>query len=298
MELCNHGQANLHMRNACIRMQRVSTVPSIEFPFGINASERFVLLDKSFLQGVNLSDLQRYADEGWIFGVSEIFFFEHLRKHDRWRTANLFKLRSIESSAALLPGISEMFREEAKTNGPACAIMRARPIELEAQRGPSGEFFELDGPSLDSIERQTRDLRKKVSDLTDVWQTLRAIPELKQASHKEAPEVVERLAFKIRDDLEELRTSYANIRHPNLPSSTIIDKHWAYFRWIQVQLLAGLDFIKKFGADAKPNEENMLHELIDLDYLISALLVGGLACRETRIIERFQFLRSDGVILR
>jgi hypothetical protein len=42
----------------------------------------------------------------------------------------------------------------------------------------------------------------------------------------------------------------------------------------------------------------MLHELLDLDYLISALLVGGLACRETRFIERFRFPCPDGVILR
>jgi hypothetical protein len=51
-------------------------------------------------------------------------------------------------------------------------------------------------------------------------------------------------------------------------------------------------------AATKPNEESMLHELLDLDYLISALLVGGLACRETRFVERFRFLRPDGVILR
>jgi hypothetical protein len=65
-----------------------------------------------------------------------------------------------------------------------------------------------------------------------------------------------------------------------------------------VQLLAGLDFIGRHGVDAAPNEESILHELLDLDYLVSALLVGGLACRETRFLERFRFLCPDGVILR
>jgi hypothetical protein len=65
-----------------------------------------------------------------------------------------------------------------------------------------------------------------------------------------------------------------------------------------VQLLAGLDFIGRHGVDTKPNEETMLHELLDLDYLICAALVGGLACRETRFLKRFRFLCPDGVILR
>jgi hypothetical protein len=42
----------------------------------------------------------------------------------------------------------------------------------------------------------------------------------------------------------------------------------------------------------------MINELIDLDYLIPAILVGGLACREKRFLERFRLLRSDGVVLK
>jgi hypothetical protein len=82
------------------------------------------------------------------------------------------------------------------------------------------------------------------------------------------------------------------------PSSDLIDEQWAYFRWIQVYLLPGLDFINRHGVNVVPSEENMVHELIDLDYLITALLVGGLACREKLFLERFRLLRSDGVVLK
>jgi hypothetical protein len=95
-----------------------------------------------------------------------------------------------------------------------------------------------------------------------------------------------------------MRGFYANHRHADFPAPELLDEEWAFFRWVQVQLLAGLDFIGRHGVNAQPNEESMLHELLDLDYLISALLVGGLACRENRFIQRFRFLRPDGVILR
>ncbi|HXR24308.1 MAG TPA: hypothetical protein VN742_03025, partial [Candidatus Binataceae bacterium] len=76
------------------------------------------------------------------------------------------------------------------------------------------------------------------------------------------------------------------------------DEDWAFFRWIQVQLLGGLDFFASYGLEKIPNREKLLHELLDLDYLLSALLVGGLACRETRFLERFKLLRPDGVVLK
>jgi hypothetical protein len=132
-----------------------------------------------------------------------------------------------------------------------------------------------------------------------VWRlSLREMPDLKNASPKELPDVIRELSLKVRNDRADMRGFYANHRHADFPAPELLDEEWAFFRWIQVQLLAGLDFIGRYGVNAQPNEESMLHELLDLDYLISALLVGGLACRENRFIQRFRFLRPDGVILR
>jgi hypothetical protein len=224
---------------------------------------------------------------------------EHFRKRDPRRIANLFKLHSIEGSIVLLPGIGEMFRSEAKTLKPACTTMRAKRIEFTIQKGPSGEYFELDDRSLMSTEERSRELKVKLRNLIDAWQSsLRGMPELKNASPKEQPERIKELSLNIRNDRTDMRGFYANHRHAGFPPPELLDEEWAFFRWIQVQLLAGLDFISRHGVDAKLDEEIMLHELLDLDYLVPALLVGGLACRETRFLERFRFLRPDGVILR
>ena len=224
---------------------------------------------------------------------------EHFRKRDAKRIANLFKLHSIEGSIVLLPGIGEMFRSEAKTLEPACTTMRAKRIEFTTQKGPSGEYFELDRRSLMSTEERSRELKVKLRAIIDVWQlSLREMPELKNASPKELPERIKELSLTIRNDRSDMREFYANHRHVDFPPPELLDEKWAFFRWIQVQLLAGLDFISRHGVDAKLDEESMLHELLDMDYLISALLVGGLACRETKFVERFRFLRPDGVILR
>lgn len=133
--------------------------PSVLSPFGVKTSRSFAVLDKSFLDGINSAQLQYYAQQGWTFGLPEVLMYEHFRKRDQRRIANLFKLHSIEASIVLLPGIGEMFRSEAKTLKPARTTMRAKRIEFTIQKGPSGEYFELDGPSLMSTEERSRELK-------------------------------------------------------------------------------------------------------------------------------------------
>jgi hypothetical protein len=176
--------------------------------------------------------------------------------------------------------------------------MRAKAVRFTVEQGPSGEYFELDRSSLMSTDRRSRELKEKCLTMMTVWHSLRQIPDLRDASPKETPEVIKGLSLKIRNDCEDMRGFYANHRQNWFPAPHLFDEKWAFFRWIQVYLLAGLDYISRYGVRTKPNEESMAHELLDLDYLIFALLVGGLACREARFVDRFRFLRSDGVILR
>ena len=193
-------------------------------PFGVKTSRSFAILDKSFLDGVTSAQLQYYAQNGWIFGAPEVLIYEHFRKRDVRRIANLFKLHSIEGSVVRLPGMGEMFREEAKALQPACTTIRAKKTELIIQKGPSGEYFELDGPSLMSTEERSRDLKRKLRMLIDGWQSLREMPDLKNASQKEAPEIVKELSLKIRNDPDDMRGFYANHRHAGFPPPDLLDE--------------------------------------------------------------------------
>jgi hypothetical protein len=98
-------------------LDRALRESSTLFPFGVKAL-LFAVLDKSFLDGVNAAQLQYYAQNGWVFAIPEVLMYEHFRKRDRRRIANLFKLRSIERSLVLLPGIGEMFRKRSDDASP------------------------------------------------------------------------------------------------------------------------------------------------------------------------------------
>lgn len=258
----------------------------------------FVVLDKSFLQAINGAQLKFYASCRWIVGVPRVLFDEHFRKWDKWRFANLNKLRSAQDNLVLLPSIGEMFRAERQTLKPASLVLKATAIDFEPDmfRG-SKRVPELDEDTRTKGEIVTQRLDHKLNQIVHVWEAFKQIPEFQDAKSEDIPKIVNLKREQIRDDREDIRGFYRNHRDEGAPPAELIDEKWTYFRWIQVYLLAGLDFFASYGLGAPFRRETMINELIDLDYLITAILVGGLASRDRRMIDRFKLLRADGVVL-
>ena len=95
------------------------------------------MLDKSFLDGNNAASLRYSTEKGWLFALPEVLMYEHFRKEDNRRTANMFKLHAIEDSVFILPGIGEMFRAEGENLKPATTFMPAKRIAFIVEQGPS-----------------------------------------------------------------------------------------------------------------------------------------------------------------
>jgi DNA-binding ferritin-like protein len=73
-----------------------------EFGFDRQGSRSLVVIDKSYLQAVTAQELRFYAKHRLIFAVTEVLQYEHFRKWDPRRFANLVKLKAVEKHLALL----------------------------------------------------------------------------------------------------------------------------------------------------------------------------------------------------
>lgn len=221
-------------------------------PFGIKTSRfprSFAVLDKSFLDAIASPQLQLHAQNGWTFGIPEALMYELMRKRDEWRTKNLLKLCRIQESLVRIPGIGEMFRAEARLLKPAPSVLKAHRVEFTLNRSTSGELFSMTPAEMRATEERTEQLKRTLPDLIGVWRSLGSMPELKDARPDEIPERLADLSRQIRDDREAMRQFYANHRRDTFPSPSpeLIDEQWAFFRWIQVYLIAGLDFFHSYG---------------------------------------------------
>ena len=259
----------------------------------------FVVLDKSFLQAISALQLQFYIDQGWIFGIPNVLFDEHFRKWDRWRFANLKKLKAVEKRLLLLPSIYEMFNAECATLKPASATLPCKQADFNPRMfEESGGTPDLDADTRASGEIVSQRLELRLGLIVGVWNSFKELPEFENAKSEDMPAILKIKREQVRDDINDIRGFYDNHRHAKAPRGELIDERWAHFRWIQVQLLAGMDFFASYGLGATFGREDMIHELLDLDYLVPALLVGGLASCEKRMVERFRLLRPDGVVLK
>lgn len=271
-------------------------------PFGLARSllgQSFVVLDKSFLDAASSAQLQYYANNGITFVVPEVLMYELMRKrNDDQRRRSLFKLRDVDGGLVRIPGVGELFRTESSSLKPAPSVLKARPVKITPVAG-SNDPFPMTPSELRATERRTAALKNRwVPLIVGVWRDLRLMPVLSGALPMELPEKFDRLEREIRDDRDAMRQFYENHREPPYPDARLIDERWTFFRWIQVYLLAGVDFFRRHGVHSQPNLEKLENELLDLEYTISALIVGGLASCEKRVKQRFRFLRPDGFILR
>jgi hypothetical protein len=223
---------------------------------------------------------------------------EHFRKRDKRRKTNMHKLHIIEESLFKLPGVGEMMRAETARLMPAAEVLRAQLLNFTPERDPAGEYFDLDHHSLKATKQREAEYEEMCQDLIGAWSSFGLIGQLGDTTPEAMPGKIHELSLSIRNDPDGMREFYRKHRLPHFPLPEMIDENWTFFRWVQVQLLGGVGYYASYGVENKPSIEKLMHELFDLIYLISAVLVGGLACRDEKFIERFRLLRPDGVLLR
>ena len=65
-----------------------------------------------------------------------------------------------------------------------------------------------------------------------------------------------------------------------------------------MNLLAALEFTARYGADATQVDSKRLHnDVLDLEYLIAASMVGAFASRDNQSRKFFKLACPDGVLI-
>lgn len=82
-----------------------------------------------------------------------------------------------------------------------------------------------------------------------------------------------------------------------MPAPELIDCRWAFYRRMQVDLLAGIDFIWRYGHSAAFEAKKLPNNYLDLEYLVLATLAESFATREKRLREWFIQLCPGGDLI-
>jgi len=158
------------------------------------------------------------------------------------------------------------------------------------------------------LDNTEMNLSAQTLNAISIWRTVdRFFPRLHGFKPGDSCDAVEQARNIIGNDTLTVRQIYEDIRKqwemPNwfpvqLPPPYLIGPQWAIYRWLQLNLLAAIDILKRYPVDIVPKAQKRTNERHDLDYAVTATLIGGLATKDAAMADRFRLLCPTGLLVR
>lgn len=259
----------------------------------------FIVIDKSWLQKTSTKELKSLtANNRILFPI--VLFYEIITTEKESDLRTCFKkIIPVQHSVDLIEHVGSFLRYEWENNAPCTPIENQKlPIEFEFNSNLTLPNF----PFTDDQKKHTEDLRdhweisgsdefKRISATVSDW-----FPELNEVKPGSSREKVRTIFERIANDVEFIRHIYGKCRLDYFPPTEILNQDWAHFRWIQLHLLAGVEYIRKYGS-RNLITKNLGHDNLDLQYCQTGVLAGALATDDKVMKFFFQLCCPNGLLL-
>lgn len=256
-------------------------------------------VDKNWLHAPGAESCQIIASNTLLF--TYILFYELLTTSPD-KMAHCFRnLLDFEESLRLIPNLGRLLRYEGNTQEPCTPFLERRftkRIRISPRTGIPDYPFTDDHRRVIEEERQQFEVNafarfREMSAVTHGW-----FPQLTSMRMGGSREELDKVIVSIATNEDMIRDIFDSIRRPPMPPARSIGPDWAHFRWIQVRLLAGVDFEWRYGVgNPKTVGKKLVNQFLDLEYLTVATLSGGFLTLENRLKEWFRLLCPEGVLL-
>ena len=275
---------------------------------------RSIIVDKSYAQGVpSLDGLQK----DWDLLFPDAFFFEVASTDAQAREGCLRRLRDVHHHGGvhIAPNVGELLRKEIHGLCPAGAPSEnlIEGLDLDAFFGV--RFDDLSNARRDALAdtevtfgRDTDALVTRANALQGCFaRTCAGTAEERKEGYRRARNAVAQDRDFIAGFLAEFvcRGRHAPREAPLLTEiarSDAFGPAWTVYRWLQVQLLYGLELLEKRGpldldALKLTLRDRLQHDVIDMEYVILGVLQGALATNDRKMRSMFELLRPQGTVL-
>lgn len=267
-----------------------------------------IVLDKSYLDRRASVSVVRLCDRYTVLMPQELFF-EMMTTSAESQRRCFSKLPDRNNPVALIPPAGFLFRVELQHQR-GCAPLSQHRVDAYPyafnQRLRDGTFV----PQAEDWERLTEWRNKVKADTQRFVNRCLVVhhffSELNGINQKDFRAAVSAARQKIARDAHFVRQIYASFLNehapPGAPSPDLLDPGWAFFRWVQCQMLSALRIFARYRG-ALPREAGpefwtrVEHSMLDVYYVILGSLAGGLATFDNEIKEDFLLLCPDSVTL-
>ena len=268
---------------------------------------REIVLDKSYLDGAPTASVRSLCEHFNVL-LSEELFFELITTEARSQKQCFSKLPDRENPVNLVRNVGFLLRfERERQRGCAPLTQHRLPDRYVFNKKLREGVFVCEGEVLENLyawrTRVDADTKDFVERCTVVHQFF---PELNGIEWKDFPAAVSQARRKIATEEDFVREIYASFLDEDAPSDApspgVLTPDWAWFRWVQCQILAALRIFQKHQGHFPENLGSEFwcraeHSMLDVYYVILGSLAGAIATLDTEIREDFLAVRPDAVML-
>lgn len=265
-----------------------------------------IVLDKSYLQGSSKDEIHQMCSQHQLI-MPEVLFLEILTTTTENMVKCFKKFPQIENPVALVPNVGSLIHYETENNRP-CSPIETQFLKIRYEFNESlaknqFDFTEAQKSSLkkwkESANEGTGGFIEKAT-VTDGW-----FPELNSYMPGQSPRPIKGAMDRVAKDLDFVKKIYGQLRDEIYetykalwPEPQSIDKGWILLRYLQVHLLAALEYIRKYGKESRAVITKRLeNDYLDMDYCIIGTLSDGLATRDTTIANFYNLLCPEKVLV-
>lgn len=266
-----------------------------------------VVLDKCYLQGAPTEEVRELSRSHRLV-MSDALFYELLTGDEPGRSRCFAKLPQTENPVELVNHVGTLIKLEIATHRPAGKPSTHREdigfkLNPELRTGS----YQLPLEAQTAISEQLEQLRSDAESFVEKARTINSFfPEL-LIGDREAQSNARVKAEQAIVEPRAIKEFYAQFESPDIsttfPPSEDVDESWAIYRWIQVQMLFGLDMYFRYNGKI-PHDvvavsfRSIEHDVLDAQMLMLGCLEGAFATRENKLIRWWKLLCPQGELFR
>lgn len=258
-----------------------------------------VVIDKSVLQGGSKDRLQSLFENHRVL-MTQALFYELLTTEPAERARCFRRIPAIENPVVLVYNVGPILRWEVKYHRPLSNICDMTINErFQFNPGLLNEDFDMGEEQARHLEKWRKEMSVSVSDFADHCRKVTVrFPELRGYRPGTNTMQIEEIKKRVCTEPGFVRELYSGGEGGTWPTAEEIDERWAIYRWLQIRVLASLDYFRKYGErDVSSETTKVENEYLDLEYCLVGCLVGAIATQDDGMSTRFLALHPSGKVL-
>lgn len=256
-----------------------------------------VVIDKSYLQGASAENIQGLCAEHTVLFLEALLYELLTTEEEPVRRACFAKLREPTDNVVLIPRTGPLFRHEIEHQRPASPLTdhRVQATFQSLVTGVSSRPLD-EQPALAEwrleVQREVGTFHRVATGVS-AW-----CPALLKARGPVLSTACDDLKRQACANADVVRNVYRSLGLEGFPRASLLDPSWALFRWVQMHLLFGLDYIRRYGfADLAAVPGRLEHDVHDLQYALFGTLCGALATKDADVARNFTMAYPGGELL-